>query len=119
VGLVKGIKFTSTCPDRGHFRQLEGSEPRRNAYKRGHVNQSSLLKMWTPKIRGSDPLRRVAAGCTTPDRRHPFFLDTGTASGSCATIGPTVRTHRPLPELWLRIYKQLVFPNNHPLDLRT
>jgi hypothetical protein len=58
-------------------------------------------------------------GCTTPDRRRPFFLDVGAAFSSRATVGPTVWTHRPLPELWLRIYKQPVFPSNHPLDLCT
>jgi hypothetical protein len=119
AGLIKGTKSTSPCPDRRQFSQLEGSGPHHNTCKRGHANQSSLSKMWTPKIRGFDPLRHVAAGCTTPDRRRPFFLNAGAASGSRATVGPTVRTHRPIPELWLRIQNQLMFPSNHPLDLHT
>jgi hypothetical protein len=89
-------KSTSSCPDRGQVPQLEGSGPHRNAYKRGHTNQSSLLKMGTSKIRRFDPLRR-AARCTTPSRRPPFFLNTGSTSGSRVTAGPTVQTHRPLP----------------------
>jgi hypothetical protein len=67
-------------PWSGQFSQLEGSGPCRSAYKRGHVNQSSLPKRWTPKIRGSDPLRRAATGCTTPGCHHPFFFNVGTAS---------------------------------------
>jgi hypothetical protein len=58
-------------------------------------------------------------GCTTLGRCPPFFLNAGAAFGSRATAGPTVWTHRPLPELWLMIYKQLVFSSNHPLDLCT
>jgi hypothetical protein len=58
-------------------------------------------------------------GCTTPSHRYLFFLDAGAASDSHATTGPTVRTIRPLPELWLRIYKQSMFLSNHLLDLRT
>jgi hypothetical protein len=80
VNLVKGIKSTSSCSDRGQFPQLDGSGSRHNTYTRGHADQSSLSKRWTPKIRGSDPLRRAATWCITLGRRHPFFLDIGAAS---------------------------------------
>jgi hypothetical protein len=43
-GLVKRTKSTSPYPDQGQFPQLEDSGPCRNAYKKSHVNQSSLLK---------------------------------------------------------------------------
>jgi hypothetical protein len=37
MDLVKGTKSTSPCPDRGQFSQLEGSGPRRSAYKRARA----------------------------------------------------------------------------------
>jgi hypothetical protein len=127
VDLVKGTKSTSPCPDRRQFPQLETSGPRRNAYKRGHTNQSSLPKGRTPriqfpqleasgpcrnaykrghtnqsslpkgrthKIRGFDPLRRAAAGCTTS--HHHTFLNAAAASGSRSTSSPTVCDSRSL-----------------------
>jgi hypothetical protein len=59
----KGPSLTP-CPDRAQSPQLEGGGLRHNANKIGHANQSSPSKRWTPKIRGSAPVRHAAMGCT-------------------------------------------------------
>jgi hypothetical protein len=118
VNLVKWIKSTSPCPDRGQFPQLDDSGPRRSAYKRGHVNQSSVPTDRNPKPEGPIPLGAAAAGCTNailviallPIRRCRLWF-----TCYCRSYG--MNPFRCIPELLLEIYKQSIYTSRHPLDL--
>jgi hypothetical protein len=117
--LVKGTKSISPCPDRWQFPQLESSVHRCNAYKKGHVNQSSQPQRETQNQRARSTWAPQRRDAPMSDSSPHFFLYVGVASGSRVTAGPTVWTHHYIPELLLEIYKQSMYMSRHPLDRGT
>jgi hypothetical protein len=93
IGLGHKGPSPTPRPDRRQSPQLEGSAPAATPIRERTRTKVRCRKRWTPKIRGSGPLRRASMGCTTPSRCHP----------SSSTPAPPPYAYDSKPTVWLSL----------------